>query len=128
MEIRGKREREGTYLPDCGSDAVVLATDGGRARLGRDQPDVVAGTKLAKAQEQSVDHREGADVFCGREILVAAGHDVSEGGLKDETYDKTPFRPDDVGEEGTEESTGDVLRGLATGPCLELGGGGIQIG
>lgn len=47
----GGGEREGTYLSDCGSDAVVLATDGGRARLGRDQPDVVARTKLAKAQE-----------------------------------------------------------------------------
>lgn len=118
MGVLGGREGEETHFADGGGDAVVLPADGGRAGLGCDQPDVVTGTELAECQEQTVDDGEGADVFRGGEVLVAAGHDVAERGLQHEADDKAPFRPDDVREEGAEEGAGDVLRG-------GLAGGGL---
>lgn len=101
----------GMYFADRSSDPVVLPADGGRAGLRCDQPDVVPRSELTERQEQPVHDGEGADVFRGGEVLVAAGHDVAEGGLQHEADDQAPFRPDDVGEEGAEERAGDVLRG-----------------
>lgn len=44
---------KGADLANGCSNSVILAADGGRGGLGRNQPDVVAGTKLTQRQEDA---------------------------------------------------------------------------
>lgn len=81
---------------DCGGDTVVLSADCSSGGFRRYETDVVSRAELAKGEEETVDDCESGDVLRCCEELVAPGHDVSEGGLEDESGDETPFWTDDV--------------------------------
>ena len=56
------RADERADLADGGGSAVELAADGGRAELGREEAEAVAGTQLAEGEEDAVEDCEGCDV------------------------------------------------------------------
>src|ERR1700753_4312139 len=76
-----RMKRRIAFLPDASSTG-----------LSRDETNVVNRSKFAKGKEDTVDDDETGDVLGLVERLVAAGHDVADDSLADDTDDEDASR------------------------------------
>ena len=93
-------------LPDSSSDAVVLATDGGRSGLGCQETKVISRSDFSEGEEYSIDNGEGGDVF--GELFIETAHDESDDGLADQTDDHGVFGTEGVDDKGTDDRSRNV--------------------
>lgn len=97
---------KGANLAHSGSDAVVPTADARRARLGRQETNVVAGAQLAEGHEDAVHDGEGGDLR--RDLVVHAREDVADDGLRGDAEDEGVLGADPVGDEGADQGAREV--------------------
>jgi hypothetical protein len=79
--------RECADLANCGSSTIELATHSGRSRLGGKEAKAVARTKFTKAQKDTVNDSECADVIL--QLDVETAHDEANDCLQEQPSDLT---------------------------------------
>lgn len=97
--IQGETQRtpsacEGTDLANRGGQAVILATSGSRCRLGGKETKAVTRAELTKAQKDTINHCEGADVML--QLDVETTHDEADDGLQHQTEDLSVYQEPSV--------------------------------
>lgn len=118
---------KGTNLANGSSNTVITTTNTSGAGLGGQETNVVAGTKLSKAQENTIDNGETSNVL--GDLVIDTGHDVADNRLQNNANDKGVLGADVVADKGTNHSSRNVEQvddGVPPENGGEGGGGGVD--
>lgn len=118
---------KGTNLANGGGDTVVTTTNTSGAGLCGQETNVVAGAKLSKAQENTVDDGEASNVL--GDLVIDASHDVADDSLQNNTNDQGVLGANVVTDKGTNHGSGNVEQvddGVPSENSGEGSGGGVD--